>query len=224
MIKELEERFSNLQKQLSAEMTANSEVTPEESLTLLPIALQREYYKKLIEENLDTLEKADSIRKIFYRLNIHFTFIDYGLLEHLVGVYGSRELKEQMSQYVEDVQVFFDKTTVEQLMNHWPGKHDIPPNFEKLKVLIDKDPKSCTLRKLDDLRKKFCSEIKLSETVFVVIGIGRRSSFILRLAVPYIFLTCLESRIGDLKSFYEREDIVSVTVGRRRMYSVTVSC
>ena len=67
-IKKLEKQFSGLQRRLSSELNANSEVTPEivlESLTLLPVELQSEYQKFMVD-NLQVLERAESIRRIFY--------------------------------------------------------------------------------------------------------------------------------------------------------------
>ena len=223
-IERLEKQFSSLQTKLLSEMKANSELSPEtlvDSLTLLPIALRGEY-QKFVFENLETLEKAESIRRIFHQLNLHFTFIDYHLLEHLVKKIGSKQLKGDVATYVKAVQVFLDETTVQQLMDHWPGQQDIPPHFERIKVLIDKDPSTYTLRKLDDLRKKFCSETRLSEMVLILIGVGRKSSFILRWVVPSIFLPQLKSVISSLGSFYRREHIFSVTVGRQQLYSIAV--
>ena len=159
---------------------------------------------------------------IFPRLSLHFTFIDYGLLAHLIDEFGSEQLQEDMSAYTEAIQVFLDETTVQQLMDHWPGQSDIPPHFEKLRVVIDEDPSTYTLRKLDNLRKKFCSETRLSETVLILIGVGRKSSFVLSWVVPSIFLPYLKLVINNLKSFYQREHIFSVTVGRQRLYSIAV--
>ena len=223
-IKKLEKQFSSLQRRLSSELNANSNVSPEillESLTLLPIAL-RDEYQKFVLGNLQTLEKADTIRKIFHHLNPQLTFIDYGLLEHIIDEFGSRKLKGDMSAYTEAVQVFLDETTVQQLMDHWPGQQDIPPHFERLMAVIDADPGTYTLRKLDNLRKKFCSAIRLSEIVLVLIGVGRKSSFVLSWVVPSIFVPYLKSVISSLRSFYQRERIFSVTVGRQRLYSIAV--
>ena len=152
-IDNLEKQFSSLQRRLSAELTAKSEVSPEillESLTLLPIALRNEY-QKFILENLLALEKADSIRKIFFHLNPHFSFIDYHLIKYLVEEFASSRLKRDMSVYVEAVQVFLDETTVLDLLDHWPGRRDKPPHFEELRAVIDGDPSKYTLRQLDNL-------------------------------------------------------------------------
>jgi hypothetical protein len=206
-------------------MKTNSEVSAEilvDSLTLLPISLRAEY-QKFVFENLQTLERAESIREIFHHLNLHcFTFIDYRLLEFLVDEYGSRRLKQDMLAYTRKVGVFMDKTTVQQLMDHWPGRRDIPPHFEELRAVIDRDPKTYTLRELDDLRKRVCSETRLSETILVLIGVGRKNSFIVCWVVPSIFVPRLKSVISSLRSFYQREHIFSVTVGTQRLYSIAV--
>ena len=145
-IERLEEQFSSLETRFLSEMNANSELSPAilvNSLTLLPIALRTEY-QKFVSENLKTLEKAESIEEIFHHLNLHFTFIDYRLLEHLIKKYGSEQLKTGMSAYAGAIQVFLDETTVQQLMDHWPGQRDIPPHFEELIAVIDEDPSTYT--------------------------------------------------------------------------------
>ena len=223
-IKKLEKQFSSLQRRLSSELNANSEVSPEillESLTLLLIALRSEY-QKIILENMPTLEKAETVRKIFLKLNPHFSFIDYHLVEYLVEEFASKRLQGDMSVYVEAVEVFLDETTVLHLMDHWPGQCEIPPHFEKLQMVIDEDPSKYTLRQLDNLRKRFCSQARLSEVVLVLIGVGRKNSFVVRWVFPSIFVPQLKSVISSLRSFYQREHIFSVTVGRQRLYSIAV--
>ena len=127
-----------------------------------------------------------------------------------------------MSAYTVKVQSFLSQTTVLHLMDHWPGQRDIPPHFEELRAVIDRDPKTYTLRELDDLRKRVCSETRLSETILVLIGVGRKNSFVVCWVVPSIFVPQLKSAISSLRSFYQREHIFSVTVGTQRLYSIAV--
>ena len=176
-INKLEKQFASLQRRLMSELNANSEVSPEillESLTLLPVALRYEY-QELILENLPTLEKADSIRKIFSLLNPHISFIDYHLVEYLVDEFGSRRLKHDMAVFIAAVEVFYDETTVDQLMDFWPGQCDIPPHFEVLRAVIDENPGRMTLRRVDNLRKEFCSKIRLFETILILKGLRGKS-------------------------------------------------
>ena len=214
-----------MQRRLQSEMKTNSELSPEilvDSLTLLPISLRAEY-QKFVLENLKTLEKAESIREIFHHLNIHcFTFTDYQLLEFLVDEYGSRRLKQDMLMYTRKMGVFMDETTVQQLMDHWPGRRDIPPHFEELRAVIGEDPGTFTLRRLNNLRKGFCSKIRLFETVFILKRFARKNSFVVCWVVSSIFVPQLKSAISSLRSFYQREHIISVTVGTQRLYSIAV--
>ena len=189
---------------------------------MLPVALRNEY-ETFIHENLETLQRADSIRKVFHHLNPYFTFIDYGLLEHIIDEFGSRRLKSDMSKYVETVQIFIDQTTVQELMEHWPGVTEIPPHFEELRTRIDEDPSTYTLRQLDDLRKRFCNMTLLSKTVLILIGIRRRSSFILSWIIPSALLPHLKSVIGRLNRFFHVEQIYSLTHDGQRLYSMAVN-
>jgi hypothetical protein len=164
-------------------MKTSSEVSPEilvDSLTSLPIEFCIEY-QKFISEKLEILQGTKRIQHIFHHLNLHcLTFIDYQLLEFLVNEYGCHTLKQDMLAYTRKMGVFMDETTVLQLKDHWPGQCDIPPHFEELRAVIDRDPKMYmyTLRQVDDLRKSVCSETRLSETIRVLIGIGRKHSFV----------------------------------------------
>ena len=131
-----------------------------------------------------------------------------------------------MSMYIKKVQIFIDKTTVQELMDHWPGVREIPPHFEELRAVIDENPSKYTLRQLDDLRKRFCNMIVISETILVLFGIKRRSSFILRWVIPSALLPHLKSVIGKLNSFFQAEKVYSFTHGEERLYSkaVNIAC
>jgi hypothetical protein len=223
-IETLERQFSSMQRKLLSELTAKSNMSPDtlvDSLTLLPVALRAEYHK-FVFDNLDTLENANSVRKIFHHINLHFTFIDHGLMGHLIEEFGSDQLQRDMSAYAVKMQGFLSQTTVLQLMDHWPGRRDIPPHFEELRAVIDRDPKTYTLRELDDLRKRVCSETRLSETILILIGVGRKNSFVVCWVVPSIFVPRLKSVMSSLRSFYQRGHIFSVTVGTQRLYSIAV--
>ena len=208
-----------------SELTTSAKITAADlidSLTSLPIALRNDF-QSFIVGNLEALERVDSIRKVFHRLNPHFTFIDYGLLEHIINKFGSRQLKSGMSTYIEKIQIFINDTTVQELMDHWPGVIEIPPCFEELRAVIDGDPSMYTLRQLDDLRKRFCNVTLLSKTVLILIGIKRRSSFLLSWIIPSILLPRLKSVIGELSSFFHVEQICSLTHNGQQLYSMVVS-
>jgi hypothetical protein len=203
------------------ELKADKEVTTEvllESLTILPTELQTEYAAYL-EEKLPVLEDLGTVSKIFSRLSLHFTFLDYSLLQHLIDEFGSEHLKQDMSAYDKEIQVFLDETTIVQLQDLFPGRHDLPPHFDKLQMRIDKDPGKCSLRMVNDLRKRFCNETQLSEVIFVLIGIGKANSFIILFMVSSILGPRLVQSIGRVDdSFYQRECIISITLNQLQLY------
>ena len=226
-IKQLERRFAGLQRRLQTELKTNSDVSAEtlvDSLTMLPVALRAEYQGYLDKKSntLEDAEETNDIRKVFRCLSPLLTFIDYHLLEFMIEEFASDELKHDMAAYVGEVEVFIDETTIEPLMKVWPGHQDIPRHFEKLTAVIDEDPSKYTLRQLNTLRKKFCCETSLTETVLVLIGVGKKNSFSVSWIVPSIFVPKLKSVIGKLKSFYQREHITSITLGTKRLYYIAV--
>ena len=186
------------------------------------MALRAEY-EEAISTKMETFEKDSKISQIFRHLSDLLSFIDYKLLQFLVEEFGSKELQEEMTVYVEMMEAFFDETTIEQLMPHWPGRRKNTPDLEELKMKIDKDPSKYTLRQLDELRKKFCTEVRLYQTVLVLIGVGKCNSFLITWAVPSIFVPRLKSVISTLTSFYQGEHILSVTLGSQRLHSIAVS-
>ena len=216
-----------MKRSLQTELKTNSDVSAEtlvDSLTTLPVALRAEY-ERFVQHKLDALEEANNIRKIFHHLSPLLTFIDYHLLEFMIEEFGSQTLKRDMAAYVGEVEVFIDETTIEPLIKLWPGHQKIPPDFEKLTAVIDKDPSKYTLRELNDLRRKFCCETNLTETVLVLIGVGKKNSFSVSWIVPSIFVPQLSSMIVNLKSlrtFCQREHITSITLGTKRLYSIAV--
>ena len=131
-----------------------------------------------------------------------------------------------MSMYIEKLQIFINETTVQELMDHWPGVRETPPLFEELRAVIDEGPSKYTLRQLDDLRKRFCNVTMISETTLILFRIKRRSSFILSWIIPSALLPDLKSVIGKLNSFFQVEKVYSFTHGEERLYSkaVNIAC
>lgn len=164
-----------------------------------------------------------NIRKIFRHLKDLLSFIDYRLLQFLIEEFGSEQLRKDMSSYDVAVRTFLKETTVEQLRIHWPAQHKIPPDMEELRMVIGKSPSECTLQQLDEFRKEFCCEVRLYETVLVLIGVGKKNSFLVSFVVPSIFVPQLKLVIGSLGNFYAQCDVWSVTLCRQRLYSIAVS-
>jgi hypothetical protein len=47
-----------------------------------------------------------------------------------------------------------------------PGQAEVPPKFPLIEAKIGDNASECTLEELNTIRKRYCSEVKLSEIVF----------------------------------------------------------
>ena len=199
----LKEQHSSLIRQLQSELNANSAVSPEmlvDSLTLFPASLRADY-QMFISMNLGALNRAEGIGAIFQHLRLQFTFLNYQLLEHLISQYGSPGLKAEMSIYLENVQVFMRETTIPQIVTYeWPDRHDIPPHFAILSMIVSIGSTNSVLEQLDSIKQRFCSETVLSTYCLSLIEVRTTgsSSILARWVFPSIFLSELLSVIGSL--------------------------
>ena len=194
-----------------------------QALTLLPISLRKEL-EKSIKELLPSLRQEDSFSELFLHLNSLISFIDFSLLEYIIKKFCSNDLQTEMKSYHSAMQIFMRQTTVAQLMDHWPGEQEVPPNFSMLIAKIDEDPATYTLEKLDKLRRKYCARTKLSDVICVMIGMKESSSFIVIWQVPLI--VCQELKLATheiTSSFFIEESITSIVLSGDQLYPRSMS-
>ena len=203
-IHDLERQFRQLHDNLLTELEDKKVSLSKllRSLTLLPTEIRIEY-KAAITEMFPVLRRESTISDLFYHLSPLVDFLSYGLLKYIIHEFGSNCLKKMMVSYSDDILAFVKKTTVKQLMNVWPGQQEVPPNFSKLQARINEDPSKYTLYELDQLRKRFCSEIKLTDIVLVLIGLEASNSFIAEWLIPSTLVPQLIDSIRELNfGFY----------------------
>ena len=214
-IQTFEDRFDNLRTRTIDELSAKPGPTTVQrlldSLTSLPLSLKREY-ESSIAERIPKMDAETKINKLFIlHLNPLTSFIDYGLIEHIIRRFGSDGLKKDMQSYCSDMQTFMKQTTIKQLMHFLPGKQEIPNNFTILKAKIGKNASTCTLEKVNTLRKQLCAELQLSEVVFCLIALEDSNSFIVSWLVPSVLVPHLIEAAKEIKkNFFSTVEIVSL--------------
>ena len=213
-IEDFESRFRSLQNEILSQLIKRR-VDPStviNSLTLLPLKLKKEY-EKAIQELLPFFSNKEGIDKLFFHLNPLFSFLDYGLLEYIIKIYGSDALKQDMTTYSSDMCIFMKETTIRQLVDHLPGQIKIPPNFSLIEAKIGEDASKCTLEQLNRIRKRYCSEIKLSDIVFHLVAVVESNSFIVRWLVPSALGDDIVKSTRNVdQSFYQEYKITSLTL------------
>ena len=219
----LEDKFSALNKQLLCNLEGKGTTADDllDELTLLPVALRREYQEPIKKEMHEVESRASrSIRHVFHHLiNPLTTFLDYKLLEHLISKFGTAQLKQDMAYYVDDVNKFKCETTVAELMDHWDGIEDQSLDYAELKVHFGEDPSECTLESLDKRRRRFCSRYKLSELVMILINL-KPGSFVAIWRTPTLLIGELTESTGQMDdAFIDEENIQSVFIAGKQVIS-----
>ena len=187
-------------------------------LRFLPTNIKHEY-EPVINQIFPDLRREETVNEMFYHISPLVDFLAFGLLKYIIDQFGSNTLKVLMQSYADDILVFMEKTTVKELMDHWPGQQEIPAGFSKLRAKIDEDPTTYTLFQLDQLRKRYCCEIKLTELVFVIIGLKVANSFIVEWLIPSSLVPHLVESARNLDfGFYLREHILKVTVDEKQLF------
>lgn len=177
-----ESRIHALQDQTLTELATVKNISTSRllnTLTFLPLNLRREY-ENAIKEMIPTLSCQQTINELFFHLNHLISFLDYELLKYIVQKFGSDGLKKNMSAYCSDIQDFMKRTTVKQLIesDYFPGQSKPPPNFCLIEAKIGQDAGKVTLEKLNIIRRKICSEVKLSEILFHLVALAESNSFV----------------------------------------------
>ena len=214
-IEDFESRFRSLQKEILRQLAESGvdTLTVINSLTLLPLKLRKEYEKAIQELILPLFSNKESINELFIRLNPLFSFLDYGLLEYIIKIYGGNPLIKDMTMYSSDMCIFMKETTIKQLVDHLPGQVKIPPNFSLIEAKIGEDASKCTLEQLNRIRKRYCSEVQLSEIVFHLVAVVESNSFIVRWLVPSALVDDIVKSTRTIdQSFYHEYKIISLTL------------
>ena len=221
----MQKEFESIHKQFIDELTLDDhKVSVDDvllTLTMLPIPL-KEVYECEIQEKLPNLEGKKRIKELFYRLNPLFTFVDYELLQHLISRYGSAKLNKCMTSYANSIVLFKSKTTVDDIIasKYWPvGEED--ENFKRLRTKFDCNTKTYTLEKLDNFRKRYCNQMKLSKVISVTIlkSLEQASSFYAVWLIPTEIAAEMIAAASLVdSSFYMEEGVALVSLDGNILY------
>ena len=214
-IENLEYRFNNLQTRIINELSTKPGMTVKEilsQLTRLPLSLRREY-ESSIAKRIPSMRTETRVDELFIHLDPLTSFIDYGLIEYVIKMFGSNDLKRDMRLYCSEMVVFMKETTIKQLIDHLPGQPEIPPKFSLIEAKIGENASECTLEQLNRIRKRYCSEVALSEIVFHLVAVVESNSFIVRWLVPSVLVYRIVQFTSNVdQSFYQENNITSLTL------------
>lgn len=160
-IKSLHRKFHSLIKYFREKFERVEVTDVHDTLLSLPPDLQA-IYSPVLDKMFHELEKCESHKEFFSKLNDCWNFIDFDLLEPIVEEHGDNELKSAFETYRKELELFRQSTTVYQLIEIWKPKFrshlsDIPEKSrDDCKMFVsrlDKDAKAFTVQELDHFRR-----------------------------------------------------------------------
>lgn len=145
-----------------------------QSLARVSSSIKAEH-KQFLKDNYPIFREAKAIDDIFFHLGLYLSFIDSSLLEHIIEHFGSLALKQRMGQYSRDMTEFRQTTTVADIIPYLSGRPEPPPEYVKLELELDYNPRTCTLEELEQARIKLGKEFSLSKFALFLLNIQEGS-------------------------------------------------
>ncbi len=191
----------------------------------LPLHLKREFANQIYENALKITNEKCMVKLFLYLDTTLWNFIDYALLEHIIEYHGSPAIQQEMKEYVSDLLNFKQKTTIEELIENWPGRKNIPPTYCSVSAKIDLNPKECTLHHLNKLRMKLTEKFLPPLSDFAMIHCNFSSgSIIVGWAIDLDLIPTFTNKICELESssFFETNLIVSLSIRGIQVYPLSI--
>ena len=182
-IKVLEKKYRSLVIMTKRDVKSKSPDIDDfrDEITLLPPEIKPELQRSLTK-NLSKLYSAETIDEIFGLFNLQvWNFLNYGLLQHLVDVYGEDETEETMKEYASSVEAFRKETSLKAFREAYPAGMcpTLPPDLEqKLRKVTFKHGNlsdATSLDAIENFRQELCREFSLPDLIVFLANIKKGS-------------------------------------------------
>ncbi|CAI8028692.1 hypothetical protein GBAR_LOCUS16327 [Geodia barretti] len=199
-----------------------SNMTPEYTdrfkilLINLPISTRFEHLTFLTVES-QGISSARNMMEIFQILKNHWNPFDIGLLEHLVDVFGTGDLKQDMDNYKKNLEAFEKSTTVQRFQDAWNKSIHAPDHYGRIVKIMKADPFRCTLWKVRCFKENLRKRATLQNYVGAVTRLAV-SSVIITFALPRYGILLVKNNIDA--GFWADQNMESVTIDGEEVFPV----
>ncbi|CAI8053745.1 hypothetical protein GBAR_LOCUS29368, partial [Geodia barretti] len=197
-IKRLHRRFNSL-KELTIRGLEKSKVAVMTVVYYLTTILTVREHKGFLEEKQKSLSESSNHWELFGKLNLYWTYLSYGLLEHLVDELALKHnwfqtAAGEMTAYKKDLEEFRKRTTLVLFCEADPRvlDEDPPPGFRKMVVKFDW-PQTATLEDVEKFRRRYAISYDLQTCAMMLNSIGT-GSFTVTWFVPVSVVEMLRKK------------------------------
>ena len=170
-------------------------------------------------------EPGTTFHNLWGRLCGYWNFLNFNLLEHVVGKFGSEDLKHKMESYVHDLQSFRKATRLCDFIDCWPVLGETPPksDLRKFVVKMKHDWDRCTLEDLETLKGVITHKFFLPDFALRLKEI-ETGSIVITWFLPAPFVKALQEAMGNTTSdFFIEHNIEAVTIDGQDCYPTPIS-
>jgi len=116
---------------------------------------QRYEYQQFLKCCLMKLEPVTTTDDLLCHLSMYWDFLNYGLLEHTVNIFGDASLKKGMEHYIDNLKAFRVNTKLCDFIDNWPVRGQDPPkaDFKRVVIKMGKKWEECTLEDVESFRE-----------------------------------------------------------------------
>jgi len=127
-------------------------------------------------------------------------------------------MQKEMKEYVEALEMFERKTTIQDFSLAKPGARGAPDSFSEAVLELNVDPSKCTLYEARQFVESLTTKLHLNQYVLFLSQIFS-GSVIIKLAFPHAVLELIVPALD--KEFQETHQIVSVTIDKKPLNEYT---
>ena len=170
-------------------------------------------------------EPGTTFHNLWGKLCGYWNFLNFNLLEYVVGKFGSEDLKHKMESYVRDLQSFRKATRLCDFIDCWPVLGETPPrsDLRKFVVKMKHDWDRCTLEDLETLKGIITHKFFLPDFALRLKKI-KKGSIVITWFLPAPFVKALQEAVrnGASDIFIEHK-IEAVTIDGQDCYPTPIS-
>ena len=153
-----EKKFHSLKDKSYQEVSRKME--PSDFISRVTVLTQ---HRSFIEEKLSNIQPPVTFENIWSILNLYWDFLNYEFLEHVIEIFGSEDLKQQMRHYVEELSSFKQTTQLCDFIKSWLHRDDGPPEHTLKKMVVKMRLKwyLCTLQDMESFKNAVVDKFSL---------------------------------------------------------------
>ena len=161
------------------------------------------------DEQLNKIKKCKSFEQLFIILRRHWSWREYSLLKNIIAICESEEAKAELDKFERLMSSYFGM----KLISEKYSPSELPVEYVKLCITIDKPYKSLTLQDFDKLQAFIFKHLDVQEYIALPFIKFLFSSLHLELYIPIQAVSHIVKMVRINKKVLIQNSIVVIKIG-----------